>query len=99
EAVLVQVRAGDIVRPVQEGVAVIARSGGIEDLLRPANDPFPSHWMELLEPLRHHRDVARSDLEKTVTAERAAPPALELLRLFGRHAGEELVGARQNPFV
>jgi hypothetical protein len=55
--------------------------------------------MELREALGDHRHVSRSDLEKAVTAERASPPALQVLRLLGRDLCKEGVGSVEGPLV
>lgn len=55
--------------------------------------------MKPIESRGDHRNIARSDLEKTVTTERATPAAPEVLGLGLHDVVEERVGLRQNASV
>src|SRR5258708_10821648 len=69
------------------------------DVDRLADERLTPRGVKLGKLLRDQRDVAGSDLEETVAAERETPPALQIQRLGLGHRAEEGVGAVENPSI
>ena len=97
-------------RPAEAPIALVwARAGRSDPLLRmrarlddlqgTADDLLPPHRVHRREPFGDHRNVARTDLEEAVATERAAPPALQILRLRAHHRIEVPIGALEDLFV
>jgi hypothetical protein len=72
-------------------IAKIGMRGRRNDLARSADDHRASLVLELLQPFREQRDVARADLKQAVATERTSTSALQALRLRRGHVAKEFV--------
>jgi hypothetical protein len=96
----VQIRAGRRRRSREErfllGGRAIAKIGLFRrsnDLLRAPDDHLPPHRVQFLQPFRDQRNIAGTDLEKAMAAERTSPAALEILRLRFSDRTKKLIRA------